>query len=49
MPRGIAIVLAYLVILMVFAGIGVLLSAPVTDQLSHFSNNLPQFVRHAEP
>jgi predicted PurR-regulated permease PerM len=42
--RGFAIALAYAVILMIFAGIGLLLSAPVTDQLSHFSNNLPHFV-----
>jgi predicted PurR-regulated permease PerM len=33
------------VILLIFAGIGLLLSTPVTDQLSHFSNNLPSFVR----
>lgn len=44
-PRGLAIVFAYLAVLLVFAGIGLLLSAPVTDQLSHFSKNLPQFVR----
>jgi predicted PurR-regulated permease PerM len=46
-PRGVAIGLAYLVILLIFAGIGLLLSAPVSDQLTHFSNNLPQFVRRA--
>jgi len=42
--RGFAIGLAYLVILLVFAVIGLLLSAPVSDQLSHFSRNLPHFV-----
>ncbi len=46
-PRGVAIGLAYLVILLIFAGIGLLLSAPVSDQLTHFSNNLPHFVRRA--
>ena len=46
MPRGLAIVASYLAILLVFAGIGLLLSAPVTDQLTHFTNHLPQFVRH---
>ena len=46
-PRAIAIVLAYVVILLIFAGIGVLLSAPVTNQLSHFSENLPHYVRVA--
>lgn len=44
-PRGIAIVLSYVAILVIFAGIGALLSAPVSDQLSHFSNNFPHFVK----
>ena len=47
LPRGVAIALSYLMILLVFAGIGALLSAPVTDQLGHFSNHLPRFVRRA--
>src|SRR5579875_2346245 len=46
-PRGIAIALSYLVILLIFAGIGALLSAPVTNQLTHFANNLPHFVKRA--
>jgi predicted PurR-regulated permease PerM len=46
-PRGIAIVLSYLTILLIFAGIGLLLSAPVSDQLNHFINNFPAFVRRA--
>ncbi|WP_249019394.1 AI-2E family transporter [Conexibacter sp. S30A1] len=45
LPRGLAIAASYLAILLVFAGIGLLLSAPVTDQLTHFTNHLPQFVR----
>jgi predicted PurR-regulated permease PerM len=44
-PRGFAIVFSYLTILLIFAGIGALLSAPVSDQLSHFSNNFPHFVK----
>lgn len=44
-PRGLAIAASYLVVLLVFAGIGLLLSAPVSDQLGHFTNHLPQFVR----
>ena len=44
-PRGLAIVFSYLTILLIFAGIGALLSAPVSDQLTHFSNNFPAFVR----
>ena len=46
-PRGLAIVLSYLVILLIFAGIGALLSAPVSDQLSHFADNFPHFVKRA--
>ncbi len=46
-PRGLAIVLSYVTILLIFAGIGALLSAPVSDQLSHFANNLPHFIRRA--
>lgn len=44
-PRGLAIVFSYLVILLIFAGIGALLSAPVSDQLTHFANNFPAFVK----
>ncbi|MGH2862880.1 MAG: AI-2E family transporter [Solirubrobacteraceae bacterium] len=44
-PRGLAIALSYLVILLIFAGIGALLSAPVSDQLTHFANNFPAFVK----
>lgn len=46
-PRGLAIIFSYLVILLVFAGIGALLSTPVADQVGHFSNNLPHFVKRA--
>ena len=46
-PRGLAIVLSYVTILLIFAGIGALLSAPVSDQLTHFANNFPHFVKHA--
>jgi predicted PurR-regulated permease PerM len=44
-PRAFAIVLSYLTILLVVAGIGALLSAPVSDQLTHFANNFPAFVK----
>jgi predicted PurR-regulated permease PerM len=46
-PRWVAIVLAYVVVLLIFAGVGALLSAPVTNQLSHFSHNFPHFVSRA--
>ena len=47
-PRALAIVLSYLAVLLVFAAIGALLSAPVSDQLSHFSDNFPHFVNRAD-
>jgi predicted PurR-regulated permease PerM len=43
-PRGLAIALSYLTVWLIFGAIGALLSAPVSDQLSHFSNNFPHFV-----
>lgn len=47
MPRGIAIALSYIVVLLVFAAIGVLLAAPVSTQLGHFVDNLPHYVKDA--
>jgi predicted PurR-regulated permease PerM len=44
-PRALAIVFSYLTILLIFAGIGALLSAPVSNQLDHFINNFPAFVK----
>jgi predicted PurR-regulated permease PerM len=44
-PRALAIVLSYLTILLIFAAIGALLSAPVSTQLSHFSDHFPAFVK----
>jgi predicted PurR-regulated permease PerM len=46
-PRALAIVLSYFTILLIFAAIGALLSAPVSTQLSHFSDHFPTFVKHA--
>ena len=43
-PRGLAIALSYITVLLIFAGIGALLSAPVTNQLAHFADNFPTFV-----
>jgi predicted PurR-regulated permease PerM len=47
LPRAIAIILSYIAVLLVFAAIGALLSAPVSTQLSHFTDNLPYYVRRA--
>jgi predicted PurR-regulated permease PerM len=46
-PRVLAIVLSYLTVLLIFAAIGALFSAPVSTQLSHFSDHFPTFVKHA--
>jgi predicted PurR-regulated permease PerM len=46
MPRGLAIILSYCAILLVFAVIGALLSAPVSTQISHFVDNFPHFVKN---
>jgi len=47
-PRALAIVLSYVAVVLVFAAIGALLSAPVSNQLSHFSQNFPRFVNRAD-
>jgi predicted PurR-regulated permease PerM len=46
-PRGIAIPLAYLMILAALVGVGVLLSSPISSQITHFSHNLPRYTRNA--
>ena len=46
-PRGLAIPLAYLTILAAFVGIGVLLSNPISSQISHFEHNLPRYTANA--
>ena len=47
LPRGIAILLVYLLGFAIVIGIGVLLAQPVTSQISHFESNLPSITRHA--
>jgi predicted PurR-regulated permease PerM len=47
MPRGLSIPVAYLVVLAVFAGIGVLLATPIANQVGNFSNNFPHIVKEA--
>jgi predicted PurR-regulated permease PerM len=46
-PRGLAIPIAYLTIFATLAGIGVLLSNPISAQISHFEHNLPKITAHA--
>ena len=46
-PRGLAIAAVYLSGVAVLVGIGVALSNPVSTQVSHFQDDLPQLVRQA--
>ncbi len=47
LPRGLAIALAYLTVILVVALIGIGLAAPVATQLLHFEHNLPALTREA--
>ena len=46
-PRGVAIPLAYVSLLLVLAGIGLALAQPITNQVDAFQRNVPQLVREA--
>jgi predicted PurR-regulated permease PerM len=46
-PRGLAIAAVYLGWVAVIVGIGVALSEPVSNQVSHFQNDVPQLVSQA--
>jgi predicted PurR-regulated permease PerM len=46
-PRGVAIFVVYVGAFALLAGIGLLLASPITTQISHFENNVPDIVRHA--
>jgi predicted PurR-regulated permease PerM len=46
-PRGLAIAAVYLSWVAVIVGIGVALSEPVSNQVSHFQNDVPHLVRQA--
>jgi predicted PurR-regulated permease PerM len=46
-PRGIAILLVYLTFFAAVGGIGVLLSSPISNQVSSFQRNVPELGRQA--
>ncbi len=46
-PRWSAVIFSYLLILLIFVGIGALISAPVTTQIEHFSDHFPSYVNRA--
>ena len=47
MPHGLAIVGAYLAVVVVFAGIAVVIFEPVAREIDHFATNVPAFTRKA--
>jgi predicted PurR-regulated permease PerM len=46
-PRGLAILFVYLALFAAFAGVGVLLANPVSNQVNRFANDVPHFVNRA--
>ena len=47
LPRGLAILASYLLMLLVVAAIAIVLANPVANQIDHFSGNLPRYIREA--
>ncbi|HLJ04043.1 MAG TPA: AI-2E family transporter, partial [Solirubrobacteraceae bacterium] len=46
-PRGLAILLIYLAGFAALGGIGVLLSDPISTQVTHLQHDVPSFIKHA--
>src|SRR5579862_8030421 len=46
-PRGLAIPITYVTLLVVVAGIGFLLAQPISSQIDSFQHNVPSIVREA--
>jgi predicted PurR-regulated permease PerM len=46
-PRGLAVLLTYLAVALVLAGVGMLLSNPLANQVSAFQDSVPNLVRGA--
>jgi predicted PurR-regulated permease PerM len=46
-PRGAAVATVYASVVLVLVGLGVLLSTPVSDQVSEFRDSVPELVDHA--
>ena len=47
LPRGLAILASYLLVLLVVAAIALVLANPVANQVNHFSNNIPTYINQA--
>jgi putative heme transporter len=46
-PRGLSILIVYLALFAILAGVGVLLSDPISTQVGRFADRVPTYVRHA--
>ncbi len=47
MPRALAVLASYLVVLVVAGGVVFVLAVPLADQVSHFSDHVPMYVKKA--
>ncbi len=47
LPRGLAILSSYLIVLAIFLGVGVLLASPIANQVGNFSDHFPTIVKNA--
>lgn len=47
LPRGLAVLVVYLTFFLFVAGVGFLLSTPISDQAKAFNHDIPQLVRSA--
>jgi predicted PurR-regulated permease PerM len=46
-PRGLSVLAVYLAFFLMLSGVGVLLANPISNQVSAFSHNVPNLVKHA--
>lgn len=49
MPRKLAVVLLYLIILLVIVATGLLITRPLVTQLQQLANNLPDYIKYINP
>jgi predicted PurR-regulated permease PerM len=47
LPRGVAILVTYVLLILVVAGIGIALAQPITNQVNAFQRNVPHLVHEA--
>ena len=47
LPRGLSILACYLLMFLLVAGVATVLANPVANQIDHFSNHIPTYIRQA--